>query len=151
MALATFLAAGLSGCQHTMPEVHRDELLGTWVYSASDSTVGDSVPRVEITLNEDNTASVVDFPIRQLRVEELSDEVVSGEGSWEFQQVVENIPTIYDDQPGIRLVVPQPSSPVGDKAARYFAIEKSASQVRLVLYMQYPDVLGKNYVLIRKS
>ncbi len=150
MAFVTLLAAGLAGCRQPLTEVRRDELVGTWAYSASESTVGDSAPKVEVTLNDDNTASVADFPVRQLRADELNDELVTSEGHWEFQKRLKNIPTKWDDQPGIRIVVPIPSSLVGAKAARYFAIEKIGTTVRLVIYMEYPDVLGKNYVLTRK-
>jgi hypothetical protein len=149
IAFAAVLTLG--GCTPQMPETHRDELVGTWTYSEAASTVGTSVPEAKIQLNADKTASVSDFPVYALTEDELDESPLSSNGTWTFQPEIVDAPSKYEKQSGIELLLDQPASHGGIKVARGLAIEKDNGQIRLVIYIQYPDMLDKNYVLTKKS
>ncbi|PRB38496.1 hypothetical protein CQ020_20730 [Arthrobacter sp. MYb23] len=140
----------LAGCTPTMPEVQRGELVGTWIYSAAASTVRADVSEAEIQLNEDNTATVSDFPLSQFNDDELAESPFTSTGTWEFQPKLRDV-TKFENQSGIELVLNQPDSPNGFKVARRLAIEKKEGEVKLVIYIGYPDLPNKSYALTKSG
>ncbi|ASN19860.1 hypothetical protein [Arthrobacter sp. YN] len=150
-AMASIAILALAGCYSPrMPEVERGEVVGTWIYSAAASTVNGDVPQAEIQLNEDNTATVSDFPLSQLSDETLAESPFTSVGTWEFQPLLRD-PTKFENQPGVELVLKQPDSPSGFDVARRLAIEKKDGEVKLAIYIGYPDLPNKSYVLTKKQ
>jgi|GEM_PF-3772557 len=147
-AMAWMAVLVLAGCTPTMPEVQRGELIGTWIYSAAASTTGADVPEAKIQLNEDNTTTVSDFPINQFSTEDLKVSPITSGGTWEFQPKLRDA-TKFENQPGIELVLNQPDSPGGFGWARRLAIEKKDGEVKLFIYIGYPDAQNHSYVLTR--
>ncbi|MDR6436872.1 hypothetical protein J2790_002015 [Paenarthrobacter nicotinovorans] len=150
-AMACIALLALVGCSSPrMPEVERAEVVGTWTYSASASTVNGDVPQAEIQLNDDNTATVSDFPISQLSDETLAASPFTSVGVWEFQSLAPE-PIKFENQPGIELVLKQTDSRNGFDVARRLAIEKKDGEVKLAIYIGYPDLPNKSYVLTKKE
>lgn len=149
LVLAVVAIASLSGCTPPMEETHRDDVVGTWTYSADESNVGVPVPEAVIQLNDDNTVTVRNFPRSHLSEKLLSEATLDSSGTWEFQEKY-NDKHKYENQSAVSLVLDQPGAPAGPKIARRLAIEKKDGKLKLAIYLQYPDLLDNTYALSKK-
>lgn len=140
----------LSGCSTQMPEAHRDDVIGTWSHSTAESTVWG--PDAEIELHSDNSVVVKDFPLDALSESDLYHVPISGAGTWEFIPQLPAGEAMYEDQSGIEVVLPSPGSTGGTKVLRRLVIEKKDDiRLRLVIYVGFPHLLDKNYVLTKRQ
>ncbi|MFK0040577.1 hypothetical protein ACIQTW_12115 [Paenarthrobacter sp. NPDC090517] len=135
-----------------MGETRRDELVGTWTYSAEESTVGSPVPSTTIELRSDDTVTVVDFPADQLTETDFAKTPLSATGTWEFLSKLPEGFGRYGKQAGIQLDLPATGSSDGTYEQRLLVIEKKDDEApRLVIYVGHPDTVGKDFVLTKGS
>jgi hypothetical protein len=141
----------LSDCGHR-PEVGREELIGTWVYSAGESSVGKDVPAATLELNADNTLVVKDFPLDSLSEEYLRTSAISSSGIWEFAPRLDKSEARYENQSGVIVRVTDPGKTDLTKVRRDLLVEKdNDGAVRITIYPGGVDNLDRKYVLSKQS
>lgn len=152
LALAASLCLlTVTGCTQ-MSETRRDEVVGTWSYSAKDSTVGTQVPSTTIELHSDDTVTVVDYPGDQLTEADFAKAPVSVDGTWKFLSKLPEGFGRYENQAGVQLDLPVIGSSNGTHELRLLVIERKNNDApRLVIYVGHPDIVGKDFVLTKAS
>lgn len=140
----------MAGCAK-MPEAKRDDVIGTWSYSASESTQGMWGPPAEIELHTDNSLVITDFPLDSLSRSDLYKLPVTSSGTWGFIPRLSEGEQEFEDQSGVEILVPSPGSN-GTRTLRNLAVEKLKNgTVQLVLYINFPDIVDDNYVLTKSQ
>ncbi|MET4622973.1 hypothetical protein ABIE18_004453 [Arthrobacter sp. 2762] len=141
----------LSGCGQR-PEVGRDELIGTWVYSAGESSVGKDVPAATLELHADHTLLVKDFPLDSISEEHLRTSAISSSGTWEFTPRLDKSEARYENQSGVIVRITDLRKTDPTKVRRDLLVEKdSGGAVRITIYPGGVDNLDRKYVLSKQT